>query len=485
MQRACYIGIDQGSSSTKAIVVANDGAILFRGKQELSPALREDHRVEQDPDEILGSVRSALDEAIGQAKNAGMTVRGAGLSCQRSSCLAWHKASGKPLSPVLSWRDTRGEELVKGLALHRDYIWKATGLPLTPYYSASKMRWLIENLPDADSPSTVLGTLSSFLCQKLTNSTSPLIDHTNGARTQLMNISSLSWDSELAKIFGLAAANLPEIVPTAHNFGVIETDAGPIPLLACMGDQQAAMLGLGVLERDQGGINYGTGGFLMVNTGRTLIPAPGLMASVHYSTATDRRYLLEGSVNAVGDALEWLKHKFRMFDRFEEIDELCRKAASDVVAFIALNGVGAPYWEPDAKTVMNGMTAESTPADIVRAAIEGITFFMRDIDGVIKAAGVSAEQFTVSGGLASIGYLLQTQADMLGQDLAVSTEQDASALGAAYLAGMQQGAWKPEDIQKFTQGKRIVQAGRNPGIKKRYQKWTELHRMARELDRTL
>jgi glycerol kinase len=482
MSNDCFIGIDQGSSSTKALAVSTSGQVLFQAKRDLPLPMRDENRVEHNALEILKTVQDVLDETIRSVHAAGIKPRGIGLSCQRSSCLLWNEGTGEPLSPVISWRDTRGIDFVQQLASSSTSIFESTGLPLTPYYSASKFRWLKENVSDARKDTAVFGALSGFLTQRLTSSHRAVIDHANAARTQLMNIRTLDWDTNLLKLFGLSGIRLPDILPTAHNFGGIQTAAGELPLLACIGDQQAAMLGLGVVEKGDGGINYGTGGFLMVNTGTELLPAKGLMASVHYSTETVRHYLLEGSVNAVGDALEWLRNQIRLFSDYTKLDDLCWQATTDVVAFIGLNGTGAPHWESTISSSFHGMTAASTSADIIRGTVESIAFFMKDIADEIKKAGLDPGAFAVSGGLSSLSYLVQFQADILGADMLVSAEQEVSAFGAALLAGLSQGAWTPADIKRMVRPAETVTPRHNTGAEKRYRRWKELHRMTKRLD---
>ena len=482
MADGCFIGIDQGSSATKAVVVDRAGQMIFQVRKDLSPPFREGPRIEQDPREVLDSVRNALNEAALAVGPSGIPILGIGLSCQRSSCLVWNETTGQPLSPVISWRDTRGLDLVDWLAGQAAMIFKTSGLPLTPYYSASKLRWLRDNVTESRQADALFGTLSSFLAQGLTGNSEAGIDHTNAARTQLMNVGTLAWDEELLKAFGLSGIRLPEIRPTAHAFGTVQTAAGPVPLLACIGDQQAALLGLGVLEKGDGGINYGTGGFLMVNTGTELVPAQGLMASVHYSTEREMHYLLEGSVNAVGEALEWLRVRLGLFKEYSEVDDLCWKAATDAIAFVGINGTGAPHWERNLSSAFHGLTAESASADIVRAVVEGLAFFMRDIAEEIRKTGIAPAHFVLAGGLSSLSYLSQIQADILGKDVVVGATQEASALGAAFLAGMEQGAWTPADIKRMTGRGEVVPGEANPGLARRYRRWKELHRLTRELD---
>jgi glycerol kinase len=482
MATKCFIGLDQGSSSTKAIVISEAGQVLFQVRRPLPPPSGEGDRVEYDALSILESLRDLVKEAVQSVQAAGFVPAGIGLSCQRSSCLLWDESTGEPLSPVISWRDRRGAEFVEQIQNESPFIFESTGLPLTPYYSASKLRWLKENLPAARKDGPVLGTLSSFLVQRLTSGERALIDHTHAARTQLMNIATLAWDPKLLELFGLSEARLPGIVPVIHDFGNIATTAGPVPLVVCIGDQQAATTGLGVLERGDGGINYGTGGFLMVNTGSELVTAKGLMASILFSTQRTRHYLLEGSVNAAGDALEWIRSRMHLFNDYSEVDDLCWQAATDVVAFIGLNGTGAPHWEQDISTSFYGMTSDSTAADIVRGAVESIAFFMKDIAEQVRGAGLEPGSFSVSGGLSSLTYLVQVQADVLQRDLCVSVQQEVSALGAALLSGMARDVWSPAAIKKLVVCGETIAPRKNAGAEKRYRRWKELHRMTRTLD---
>jgi glycerol kinase len=206
------------------------------------------------------------------------------------------------------------------------------------------------------------------------------------------------------------------------------------------------------------------------------------MASIHYSFDDARSYLLEGSVNAAGDALEWLRTRFGLFKDYAELDDLCWKASTDVAAFIGLNGTGAPHWETGVSSLIHGLTAESSSADIVRAVVEGIAFFLADIAAALKDAAVEPRSLTASGGLASLTYLMQALADILGMDLSVSAEQEASAKGAAFLAGMRHGTWSAWDIKSMLSAVETVTARTNPGLRKRYSRWKELHRVTRELD---
>ncbi len=482
MPTGCFIGIDQGSSATKGVVVSTGGQILFQTRKELPPPFRDGIRVEHNAEDILQSASTVLNESVQAVRGSGVPVLGIGISSQRSSCLAWSESTGAPLTPVISWRDTRGADLVQSIRDQGPSILRKSGLPLTSYYSASKLRWIRDNVAAAQQQDAVFGTLSSFLVRRLTGSAGDIIDHTNAARMQLMNIRTLAWDEELLGLFGLSGIRLPAIVPSAHAFGNALTP-GNVPLLACIGDQQAAMIGLAVLEKGDAGINLGTGGFLMVNTGTGLVPAEGLMASVHYSDENERHYLLEGSVNAAGDALEWMRINLGLFREYKEVDDLCWKAATDTVAFIGLNGTGAPHWETRISSAFHGLGPESTSADMVRAVVEGIVFFIKSIDEEIRKNGIEPGDFVLAGGLSSLTYLGQILADILQRDMRISAGQEASALGAAFLAGMQNGTWKADDIRRMAGRGEPVKGEANPGLERRYRKWKELHRMTKELDR--
>jgi glycerol kinase len=222
----------------------------------------------------------------------------------------------------------------------------------------------------------------------------------------------------------------------------------------------------------------------MKNTGTKLAPIEGLMASVLYSTEKEQRYLLEGSVNAAGDALEWLRSRFGLFQEYPDVDDLCWKAATDAVAFIGISGIGAPHWEPVLSSSIHGLTSESGAADIVRAVVEGIAFFMKDIAEAMQSNEGEPSSLVLSGGLSSLTYLAQVQADILIKDLTVSSEQEASALGAACLAGLQQGAWTRAEIKGMIAPGELVQNRHNPGLEKRFRLWKSLHEMTRGLDRS-
>jgi glycerol kinase len=483
MATGCYIGIDQGSSATKAVVVSTDGQILYQTRKDLPLPFRDDGRIEHDGEDIFRSVMDALTESVRAVKDSGVPVLGLGLSCQRSSCLAWSAATGAPLTPVISWRDARGSELIESIRDREASIRGKSGLPLTPYYSASKLRWIRDNSTAAQQQDALFGPLSSFLVRRLIGQGPAVLDHTNAARTQLMNIGTLAWDEELFGLFGLTGLRLPEIVPSAHAFGKVQTEAGDVPLLACIGDQQAAMVGLGVLEQGDGGINFGTGAFLMVNTGTRLVPAQDLMASVHYSDEHEVHYLLEGSVNAAGDALEWARTNLGLFRDYGEVDDLCWKAATDTVAFIGLNGTGTPHWETNISSSFHGLVPASTTADMVRAVVEGFVFFIKDIAEEVRKNGIDPGNLVIAGGLSSLTYLCQIQADILETTVHVNAGREASALGAAFLAGMQHGAWKADDLRRMASQGEPVKGEANPGLERRYKKWKELHRMTGELDK--
>ena len=480
MPRGSFIGIDQGSSATKSIVVSVEGQVLFETRKELPMPLRSGIRIEHNAEAIRQSVSDVLNESVLAVKGPGEPILGIGLSCQRSSCLSWRESTGAPLTPVISWRDTRGSDFIDSIRDQGPVIHRLSGLPLTPYYSASKLRWIRDNIMASREPDAVFGTLSSLLLRHLMGGSEDVIDHTHAARTQLMNIKTLTWDEELLGLFGLTGIRLPKIVPSGHTFGKTHTQVGDVPVLACLGDQQAAMLGLGVFEKGDAGINLGTGGFLMVNTGAELVPMQGLMASIHYSDEKERCYLLEGSVNAVGDALEWLRMNLGLFNEYQEVDDLCWKAATDTVAFIGLNGTGAPYWETNISSAFHGLEPESTSADMVRAVVEGFVFFIKNISEEIQKSGIEPRNFVLAGGLSSITYLSQIQADILKTDVRVSAGREASALGAAFLAGIQHGTWKASDIRRMASQGELVNGETNPGLERRYKKWKQLHRLTRE-----
>jgi len=362
------------------------------------------------------------------------------------------------LTPAVSWQDLRAAELTRQWADHRELIRSKTGLMLTPYYSAPKLRWLLDRTrglrAKAEQGRLLCGTVNSYLIWHLTKGEVHATDHANAARMLLMNLHSLSWDEELLSLFDIPAAMLPRILPTAADYGTAHLAGREVRIRASIGDQQAGLLGLGAVRRGEAAVNYGTGGFLLVNTGSQPMLLPGLLSSLAWTTSEDASYIVEGTVNAVGTLFERLK-EFGWLKSVGEIDRIIQSSRERVYLVPALAGLGAPHWLSGARMSLFGLGPTTSNADLVRAAVEGVAFLVKDIAEVIRKDGtIRIKQLTASGGGSRIQSLVQTQADLSGLTIHRSDAAEATALGASLLAGVGCGWWKsPSDVPKMRAGK--------------------------------
>ncbi|MBI3610354.1 MAG: glycerol kinase [Nitrospirae bacterium] len=451
------LSLDQGSTNSKAILVDRKGKIVRQAVIPLKTVRPRSGWVEHDPKAILSSQLGAVKQllrSIGR-KNG---VSALGIANQRSTIILWDKNTGRPLAPAISWQDLRAAELTRQWSNHRELIRSKTGLMLTPYYSALKLRWLLDHLKGArakaESGRVLCGTVNTFLIWHLTRSDLHVTDHTNAARMFLMNLHSLSWDEELLSLFDIPPTILPRILPTSADYGMARLSGREIPIRASIGDQQAGLLGLGAVRPGDAVVNYGTGGFLLVNTGHQPILLPGLLSSLAWTTPEETAYVVEGTVNAVGTVFDRLG-EFGWLKSADEIDRVLKSSRERVYLVPALAGLGAPHWLSEARMSLFGLGSTTSNADLVRAAVEGIAFLVKDIVEVIrKERTIRINKLTAGGGGSRIGSLVQAQADLLGLPIIRSGVSEATALGAAFLAGVGCGWWKsPSDLPGVTAGK--------------------------------
>lgn len=461
------MALDQGSTTSKAVLMDRKGRAV---REAVSP-LKTDHPrpgwVEQDPGSILASLVRSAERLLRSLRHSKTAIAGLGISNQRSTIILWDKMTGRPLLPAISWQDLRADRLTRQWLADRDLIRSRTGLMLTPYYSAPKIRWILDHVKGARAKAEkgriLCGTVNTYLIWHLTKGETHATDGTNAARMLLMNLEDQSWDKELLSLFGIPPQILPRILPTVADYGTARLCGINLPIRASIGDQQAALLGLGAFRFGEAVINYGTGGFFLVNTGADPILLPGLLSSLAWNTRVKASYLIEGTVNSVGTVFEWLRglgviRSPAGIDRLLKLrPEGCfskhHQRAGDPFpshphAYLvpALSGIGAPHWLDQARTAFFGFGASTSKADLVRAAVEGIAFRMKDIDAVIgKDRRVRISRITASGGGSHIDSLVQTQADWLGRSILRSDVMQASLRGAALLAGVGCGWWDSPD----------------------------------------
>ncbi|HVA67270.1 MAG TPA: FGGY family carbohydrate kinase [Elusimicrobiota bacterium] len=431
------LALDQGSSSSRAFAFDEDGRVAARAQFPLKTARPKPGWVEHDALELARTQERALDKVL-SALPASREIAGLALACQRSTIVLWDSRTGEPAAPALSWQDGRAAEEAALLKKNPEFWRWKTGLYPTPYYSAPKLCWLLRQSARvralAKSGHLLAGPVGSFILWRLSKGAIFAADPTLAQRTLLMNISTLSWDEDLLSVFGVDRRILPDILPSAGLWGLIHRRGREIPVLACLGDQQAAVAGLGGGRAGAWIANYGTGAFLLRNSGDKPRLIPGLLASIGWTLpGREAFYFEEGTVNAAGAALDWIA-ALGLLKKRTDIDRLCREAKSGALFLPALGGLGAPFWEPRAKAAFVRLDSQTTPADLVRACVEGVAFLISEIAEAMGKAGPKIAAVRASGGVSRSDYLMQFQADILRTPVQRIAQPDATALGAASLA---------------------------------------------------
>jgi glycerol kinase len=450
------LSIDQGTTGTTALVFDRDCRVRGRGYSEFTQHYPRPGWVEHDAEEIwrvsLGAARAALEGAGVEARE----LRAVGVTNQRETVVAWERATGKPVGRAIVWQDRRtastcDELKARGL---EETVRQRTGLVLDPYFSGTKLKWLLDNTPGlrprAGRGEVVFGTVDSWLVWKLTGGRAHATDCSNASRTLLFNIHTLSWDEELLSLFGVPREALPEVKPSAHVYG--ETDpsvffGASVPVAGVAGDQQAALFGQACYAEGSVKNTYGTGSFLLMNTGRKPVPSrEGLLTTVAWQTEGEpAEYALEGSIFITGAAVQWLRDGLGVISRADETEALARSLDSNEgVYFVpALAGLGAPHWDAYARGAIVGLTRGTTRAHLARAALESMCYQTRDVVAAMERdARVGLKDVRVDGGAVANSFLMQFQADILGVAVEVPEVTETTAAGAAYLAGLATGFWK-------------------------------------------
>jgi glycerol kinase len=430
------LAIDQGTTGTTCLVVDGSLAVIGRGYRELRQHFPRPGWVEHDPEEIWATVVGATSAALADAGVAPSDLRAVGITNQRETAMLWERRSGRPVANAIVWQDRRTAEACERLPY--ELLRARTGLVTDPYFSATKLAWLLEHA--VSSPDGLAaGTIDSWLIWKLTGGEVHATDPTNASRTLLCALATLDWDDELLALFGVPRSLLPSIVPSSGVLGEAMIEGVAVPIGGVAGDQQAALFGQACLSRGQAKVTYGTGCFLLVNDGERLDPPPhGLLRT---AAAQPGSYALEGSVFVAGAAVQWLRDSLGLLAEAGESERLARELdGNDGVYFVpALTGLGSPRWQPDARGLICGITRGTGRAHLARAALESIAYQVRDVVEAIPG-GVAA--LRADGGAAANGWLMQFQADQLGLAVEVAVEREMTAIGAAALAGLGVGIWR-------------------------------------------
>ena len=445
MNRGVVIALDQGSSASRALAIDSWGRVVARAQHAVKTSYPKPGWVEHNALELARTQERALDQVLDQLPRS-VEVLGLGIASQRATVVFWDRKTGKPAAPAPSWQDGRAAAVVAPLADRQQEVHERTGLYLTPYYGAPKIKWFLENEPAvrrlAEEGLLLAAPVASFLVWRLTRGEVFAADPSLAQRTLLFSLKTLDWDPVLLSLFGVPRAALPNIFSSTGDWGFVCRGGRKIPILACLGDQQAATIGLGGMAAGSSVANYGTGAFFLHNTGEVQHRVPGLLTSVGWKLQDGpTTFLQEGTVHAAGASFDWLRENLGLLkSKRTDIDRICRASKHRVFALPAIGGLGAPRWDYLTQTAFFGMNTQTRAADLVRGVAEGVAFLVADIVAALRGSGLRPGTVRASGGLARLGYLMQFQADLLGVDIERCGEAEATALGVASLAAQCAGA---------------------------------------------
>jgi glycerol kinase len=450
------LALDQGTTSTRAVLYDAAGQPIASAARELTQHYPRPGWVEHDAEEIWQSVATVTAEALEAGGIAGSAVAAIGLTNQRETVVLWDRATSRPVTRALVWQDRRTTDFCRQRQADEGWLRERTGLVLDPYFSATKLRWLLEQdaglAARAEAGQLACGTIDSWFLWQLTAGRAHVTDRTNASRTLLLNLHTAAWDDDLCRYFGVPRALLPEVRPSAADFGKTSGLGflpDGVPIAGVAGDQQAALFGHCGFAAGDAKCTYGTGAFFLQHVGaRPVLSQHRLLTSLAATPDEGPGYVLEGSIFVAGAAVQWLRDGLKLLGASPEVENMARQSdPGQPVLFVpALVGLGAPYWVPEARGVLFGLTRGTTAADLGRAALEGVAFQVADlIDAAARDTGRPLAALRVDGGMARNAWFLQCQADILGLPVLASPHSEATALGAAFLAGLRVGFWPDLD----------------------------------------
>ena len=441
------LAIDQGTSSSRAVIYDHATEVVASAQQEFPQIYPQPGWVEHDPEVIWSSVRAVCKEVLGAACASAAQITGIGITNQRETTLVWDRETGKCVYNAIVWQDRRTAEHCRALRNDglENNISKKTGLRLDPYFSATKLAWILDNVDGtrarAEAGTLLFGTVDSFLLWRLTGGTTHATDASNASRTMLFNIHTQQWDDELLNIFNIPRQLLPEVKDCAAQFGVA-TDVclgGPVPVLGIAGDQQAALIGQAGFESGMTKSTYGTGCFVIANTGTAALASKNkLLTTVAMRLNGTVTYGLEGSVFVAGSALQWLCDELKIIDSVAETEVIASRTGvvDNVLVVPAFAGLGAPYWDPDARGAILGLTRGTGRDEVVTATLQSAAYQTRDLVSAIADDGISLDVIRVDGGMVANDWFLQFLADILDTPVERSANVESTVLGVAYLTAL-------------------------------------------------
>ncbi|MDO3409584.1 glycerol kinase GlpK [Saccharibacillus sp. CPCC 101409] len=485
MSGTYILALDQGTTSSRAIVFDENARPVAAGQRTFTQHFPSPGRVEHNAEEIWSSQLDAAREAIASAGISPSEIAAIGITNQRETTLVWDRGTGTPIGPAIVWQDRRTAALCEDLKKRglEPYIRETTGLVVDAYFSATKISWMLEHVPGAraraEAGELLAGTVDSWLIWKLTGGASHVTDVTNASRTMLFDIGKLEWDAKLLQELNIPASMLPDVLMSGADFGRTLPqwfDGASIPISSVLGDQQAALFGHACVEAGHAKNTYGTGCFILLNTGTDRVDSDhGLLSTIAWGWRDELHYALEGSVFVAGAAVEWLKDGLNLIEDPDESERLASEVedSGGVVIVPAFTGLGAPYWDMYARGAVFGLTRGTQPGHIARATLESLALQTRDVTNAMeKDSGIPLKELRVDGGAVKNNILMQFQADILGLEVVRTEQAETTALGAAMLAGLQCGLWEREQFRSFNPPAAHFRPQMKAGLRERtYRRW--------------
>ena len=456
MRSKFIVALDQGTTSSRAVLFDEQGSIKGIAQQEFRQIFPQSGWVEHDPMEILNTQLGTLHKLIKEQKVDITTVAALGITNQRETTIVWDRETGDPVYNAIVWQDKRTAPICEALKAKglEDYVRHNTGLVIDSYFSATKVKWILDNVQGARDKAMkgqlAFGTVDTWLIYNMTGRKVHVTDYTNASRTMLYNIRELKWDKKLLQELDVPESMLPEVKPSAANFGDFTIENKKIPITGVAGDQQAALFGQACFHPGMAKNTYGTGCFMLMNTGDKIqLSKNGLVTTIAWGLDNKVEYALEGSVFIAGAAVQWLRDSLHLIDQSKDSEYFATKAlgSNDVYVVPAFAGLGAPYWDMYARGAIFGLTRDTGKDHIIKATLESLAYQTKDIlNAMQEDAGLALKSLKVDGGACANNILMQFQADILGAEVERPEVIESTAMGAAYLAAIQIGLWKKEDI---------------------------------------
>jgi len=458
MAEKYIVALDAGTTSSRAVLVDSKGQIRGIAQQEFTQLFPQSGWVEHDAVEIWQTQQKVLVDVLAKAGISAKQLGAIGITNQRETTVVWDRKTGEPIHHAIVWQDKRTAPMCEKLIARglNDYVRDATGLLIDSYFSATKVRWILDNVKGAADRAAkgelAFGTIDTWLIWNLTHGKSHVTDYSNASRTMLYNIKDLKWDAKLMNELEIPVGLMPNVLPSSGSFGTWESDGASVPIAGVAGDQQAALFGQACFEAGTAKNTYGTGCFMLMNTGGNLQRSKnGLITTIAWGLDGKVEYALEGSVFIAGAAVQWLRDSMHMIDQSKDSEYFAAKAlgSNDVYVVPAFAGLGAPHWDMYARGAIFGLTRDTGKDHIIKATLESMAYQTKDILTAMQAdSGLTLSSLKVDGGACANNMLMQFQADILGSEVERPEVIESTAMGAAYLAGLHIGMWKKNDIEK-------------------------------------